>query len=170
MGGGTMSTMVSVFDVAQYILQTIGAPISTMKLQKLVYYCQAWHLAWENVPLFNEDFEAWANGPVCRELYSLHRGIFLLSKKDFENILKENKKTISSLPKKAQETVDLVIKFYGEKEPAWLSACTHAERPWKEARGDTPLGQVSTNIISKDSMLEYYSELSVKSNDKKTVC
>ncbi len=40
-----------------------------MKLQKLCYYCQAWYLAWNNEPLFDEEFEAWASGPVCKELY-----------------------------------------------------------------------------------------------------
>mgnify|MGYP001247259517 CR=1 FL=1 len=41
--------MVSVFDVASYILQKQG-PMTTMKLQKLVYYCQAWSLVWNEEP------------------------------------------------------------------------------------------------------------------------
>jgi uncharacterized phage-associated protein len=45
-----------------------------MKLQKLLYYCQGWHLAWDGEPLFGEEFEAWLSGPVCRELYELHKG------------------------------------------------------------------------------------------------
>ena len=45
-----------------------------MKLQKLVYYCQAWSLAWDDKPLFDEDFEAWANHPVCPELFKHHKG------------------------------------------------------------------------------------------------
>lgn len=47
--------MASVFDVAKYVLNHAGA-MSTMKLEKLVYYCQAWSLAWDGVPLFQEDF------------------------------------------------------------------------------------------------------------------
>ena len=58
---------VSVFDVAAYILDKLG-PISTIKLQKLVYYCQAWSLVWDEEPLFSERIEAWVNGPVVREL------------------------------------------------------------------------------------------------------
>ena len=64
--------MVSVYDVAQYILGKIG-PLTTMKLQKLLYYSQAWSLVWDDKPLFAEEFEAWANGPVCRELYNMHK-------------------------------------------------------------------------------------------------
>lgn len=53
----------TVFDVAEYILEQHGE-MTSMKLQKLVYYCQAWHLAWSDEPLFRESIEAWANGPV----------------------------------------------------------------------------------------------------------
>ena len=53
--------MANVFDVAKYILNSVGGDISTMKLQKLCYYSQAWSLAWGET-LFNEDFEAWSNG------------------------------------------------------------------------------------------------------------
>ena len=60
--------MATVFDVAFYILDKLG-DMSTMKLQKLCYYAQAWSLAWDGFPLFDEEFQAWANGPVCRELY-----------------------------------------------------------------------------------------------------
>lgn len=45
-------------------------------LQKLVYYSQAWHLVWEERRLFEEPIEAWVNGPVVRELYRRHRGLW----------------------------------------------------------------------------------------------
>ena len=64
---------VSIIDVAEHILTEQGE-MSTMKLQKLLYFSQGWALAWTGVPLFVEEFEAWASGPVCRELYELHRG------------------------------------------------------------------------------------------------
>ncbi|MCI4659548.1 Panacea domain-containing protein [Cryobacterium zhongshanensis] len=64
---------VSIFDVAEYILAEKGE-MSTMKLQKLLYFAQAWAITWTGEPLFAEDFEAWASGPVCRELYEMHQG------------------------------------------------------------------------------------------------
>src|SRR5687767_401361 len=69
--------MVSAHDVAAYILMEHG-PLSAMKLQKLVYYSQAWSLVWDDRQLFREPVEAWANGPVVRELYERHRGQFEL--------------------------------------------------------------------------------------------
>ena len=53
---------IRVFDVAAYILEQKGS-MTTMKLQKLVYYSQAWSLVWDEKPLFEEAIEAWANGP-----------------------------------------------------------------------------------------------------------
>jgi uncharacterized phage-associated protein len=64
-----------VVDIAEYILEQLGE-ITTMKLHKLLYYCQAWHLVWDEEPLFEARIEAWANGPVAPEIYELHRGIF----------------------------------------------------------------------------------------------
>ncbi|WP_328689855.1 DUF4065 domain-containing protein [Streptomyces phaeochromogenes] len=70
------------FGVAEYILQKHAAAepdrpaMTAMKLQKLVYYCQAWHLAWEGRASFPEAIRAWASGPVCPALYELHQGHF----------------------------------------------------------------------------------------------
>ncbi len=64
---------IRVFDVAAYILEKKGI-MSTMKLQKLVYYSQAWSMVWDEKPLFEENIEAWANGPVVRDLFYYHRG------------------------------------------------------------------------------------------------
>jgi hypothetical protein len=44
--------LINIFDVAKYILDSVGGNVSAMKLQKLRYYLQAWNLAWEEVPLF----------------------------------------------------------------------------------------------------------------------
>ncbi|MGW1784893.1 Panacea domain-containing protein [Streptomyces sp. NPDC002143] len=81
---GTIAhSQTSVFDVAAYILQKRAAAepdrpaMTAMKLQKLVYYCQAWHfLAWEGRALFPKAIQAWASGPVCPALYEVHQSHF----------------------------------------------------------------------------------------------
>lgn len=58
--------------VANYILELgerEGIPISPMKLQKLVYYCQGWHLAITGHSLLDEQVEAWPYGPVVDTLF-----------------------------------------------------------------------------------------------------
>jgi len=142
--------MASVFDVAKYILGKTGE-ISTMKLQKLVYYSQAWHYAWNEEPLFSEKIEAWANGPVVRDLFKAHDGKLKIS-----NVRKGSLKNLSYEQK---ISIDKVVKFYGKKSGRYLSELTHAERPWKAARGCTPTGEPSSTEITLQSMLDYYGSL-----------
>lgn len=144
--------MATVFDVAKYILHKMG-PISTWKLQKLCYYSQAWQLAWTGKSIFNEDFEAWANGPVCPDLFFEHRGKFAVGEKD---IIKGNEDKLSADEK---ESIDIILKDYGELEPYALRELSHREAPWKEARGDLPEGAKCQTVITKESMGEYYGSL-----------
>ena len=148
--------MASVFDVAKYILEKMGEPVSTWKLQKLVYYAQAWSLVWDEAPLFRERIEAWANGPVCPELYKIHRGNFYISSNDVKKGMAE------SLTNEQRETLDAVIKYYGDKSGSYLSALTHKERPWKETRGDLPAGTPSSREIPLDLMADYYGAIAAE--------
>lgn len=143
--------MANVFDTAKYILEQLGT-ISTMKLQKLCYYSQAWALVWDDFPLFDEDFQAWANGPVCPELFYKTQGKYSVSAYDEdggENDLSEDQK----------ETIDLVLNHYGKHDAQWLSQLTHMEDPWLLARAGIPSGTGCHNIITKESMALYYGGL-----------
>lgn len=143
--------MVDVTDVAKYILEQSGQ-MTTMKLQKLCYYSQAWSLVWDEKPLFNNEIQAWANGPVCPDLYQLHKGKFRIVADE----LPGNSKNLSQDEK---DTIDSVLNFYG-KMGAWeLSNLTHNEHPWKDARGDTPQGAWCNAQITEDAMSEYYGSI-----------
>ena len=48
--------------------------ITNLKLQKLLYYAQAYFLAKKDTPLFEEDFLAWEHGPVIRKIYDKYKG------------------------------------------------------------------------------------------------
>jgi uncharacterized phage-associated protein len=141
---------ISALDVAAYILRICG-PITAMKLQKLVYYCQAWSLVWDEKPLFFESIEAWANGPVIRELYDAHRGQFEVSEIPNGNPTKFKKFQI--------ETITAVLDYYKNFTSQKLSDLTHSEDPWKAARYGLPVTARSDAIISHASMMEYYSSL-----------
>ena len=68
--------MLNCFDIADYFVRLAnetGDYISNLKLQKLVYYAQAWYLAISDEALFEEDFEAWVHGPVIPELYQEYK-------------------------------------------------------------------------------------------------
>lgn len=144
--------MATVHDVAAYILSKQGA-MSAMKLQKLCYYSQAWNLVWEEEPLFQERIEAWANGPVVRELYAEHRGHFGVTK----DLLTRGDAMM--LTERERQNVDIVLEFYGDRPAHELSELTHREAPWKEARGDLAPGATSQTEITPTAMHEFYDGL-----------
>ena len=84
----TPSPSPKLIAVAEYILEREGA-ISTMKLQKLLYFAQGWSLAITNEPLFEDDFEAWSSGPVLPALVALHRGEYTVGPGFFTQKLRE---------------------------------------------------------------------------------
>lgn len=144
--------MASVFDVAKYILEKLGK-MSTWKLEKLCYYCQAWYYTWEESTLFGEEFQAWSNGPVCPDLYRQHKGRFLIDSEDLH--IGDS----SNLEAKEKDDIDIVLNNYGDWDAYMLREQTHSEQPWKEARGDTPDGVQSTALITCESMAAYYGSL-----------
>lgn len=144
---------VRVFDVAAYILEKLGS-MTTMKLQKLVYYCQAWSLVWDEKPLFEEKIEAWANGPVVRKLFDYHRGSYELS-----SIPIGNSRLLNQVER---DTIDVVLDYYGDRSSQWLIDLTHHEDPWKHARKGLPPLERSNRVISLDSMADFYSSLQEK--------
>ena len=142
----------SVFDVAKYILKKQES-LSAMKLQKLVYYCQAWSLVWDDTSMFDEEIQAWASGPVVPELFQLHKGKYLIDSKD---LTKGNTKKLSGMQIK---TIDDVLQFYGDKNSQWLSDLTHSEKPWNKAREGLAPGEKGNKTITLESMAEYYSSI-----------
>jgi uncharacterized phage-associated protein len=147
--------MARVHDVAQYILRKFGEddrlPVTTWKLQKLVYYSQAWSLVWDDEPLFPEPVKAWANGPVCPALYAEHRGQFKIRD------LPAGDPT--ALSETQRETIDIVFDHYSHKTAQYLSELTHREKPWLKARTGLEPGERGNSEITLASMAEYYGSL-----------
>ena len=119
---------------------------------KLCYYAQAWALVWDDEPLFEEEFEAWANGPVCRELFNKTKGKYFAAVEDESG--GEGNLTDNQI-----DTINRVLKHYGNHDAQWLSQLTHMEDPWRNARKGIPMGAECSNIITKESMAMYYGGL-----------
>lgn len=143
--------MTSIFDVAAYVLDKLGV-MTTMKLEKLCYYSQAWSLVWDERRLFPERFEAWANGPVCPDLYHAHKGMFKITRGDIHG-------DPSNIDEDGTSTIDAVLNAYGKMGAYQLSELTHSERPWRDARGDLPQGAICNTEITEAAMAEYYGSL-----------
>jgi uncharacterized phage-associated protein len=152
MSGGIMieDTEITIADVARYILDRFGQ-MTTMKLQKLCYYTQAWHLASFKTPLFEADFAAWDNGPVSRELYDLHRGKYSVISSE----IPKNRE----LSKSQKLFVDSIVGAYSKFSGDELSSITHMEDPWKKAFEESKTSGFSNVQISKASIQQFYSSL-----------
>jgi uncharacterized phage-associated protein len=142
--------MADVRDVAAYILEKRG-PMTAIKLQKLCYYSHAWHLVWEDKPLFTSRIEAWANGPVVIGLYRQHRGQFSLAAGDIDG-------DTARLADGEKTSIDSVLDFYGAMTAHQLSELTHREPPWRDARAEAGLAPMDrgTAVIPDSSIYEYY--------------
>ena len=150
-------TALNIFDVAKYILESVGGNISAIKLQKLCYYCQAWNLVWNNeTPLFDNNFQAWRYGPVCKDLFDLHKGSFSINSSDIPN-----EKLSRSLNENEIDTINKVMSYYGDKPAGWLVELSHNEMPWKSIRekyGILPDGKCEAFIPNK-IIYDYYSSI-----------
>ncbi len=127
-----------------------GDLITNLHLQKLVYYAQAWYLAWHEKPLFDEDFQAWISGPVQPELYERFKHYRWEPISEHPEV---------ELPKEIEEHLLEVMEAYGQYNSLYLERLSQEEDPWRKARRGTPIDEHSTALISKKSMLKYYQYL-----------
>ncbi|MXO72363.1 DUF4065 domain-containing protein [Altererythrobacter buctensis] len=139
------------FDVADYLIAECrerGEILTNLKLQKLLYYADAWNLALRDEPLFDEEFKAWVHGPVLLSQY--HRF------KDYRwhPITEEIEKP--AIGDVLAGFLDEIIEVFGSETAVSLELMTHREAPWIEARGDTPPTEPSTATISKETMKHFY--------------
>lgn len=138
--------MASVHDVAAFILAEFGQRnVGKMQLQKLVYYAQAWSLVWDERPLFSEPIEAWEKGPVVGELWERSG-----PSPSIERIGGD----ASKLSEAQRATICAVLDFYGRRSGSWLSALTHREPPWVEARACARGTQEP--VITQDAMRTFF--------------
>jgi uncharacterized phage-associated protein len=122
--------------------------IDNLKLQKLLYYTQAWHLAIFGTPILAEQIEAWVHGPVIPDVFRLYR--------DCRWAPIPATVPVGRIPPGLEKHVVEVLTAYGNFTGWELERLTHSERPWQGARGALPPDVPSHNVITHPSMKEYY--------------
>ena len=144
--------------VADYFINfshEVGDPISNLKLQKLLYYAQAWYLALYNKALFGDRIEAWVHGPAVPPVY----GAF----KEWAWQPISDAPAAPALSAEVKKHLNQVMRQYGPKNAYELELLTHSEKPWQDARGDIPPDAPSNAIITHSSMKGFYrSQLDVQ--------
>jgi uncharacterized phage-associated protein len=94
--------------------------LPTVKLHKLLYYCQGHHVATFGVPLFVESLSAWDMGPVVGSLWYAEK-----AGEPFE--------PGPGLDEAALNTIGYVLRRYGALTGRDLRHLTHSEAPWRLA-------------------------------------
>ena len=149
--------------VAQYFLKLAKEkkePITNKKLQKLVYYAQAWSLVLNDEKLFNDPIEAWIHGPAIRSLYTRYK------KFGFSPIEEDFKVGEFDISEENKEVLDSVWGVYGKMDADYLEILTHSEEPWQEARRGLQFNESSGNQISLETMKSYYSQKLIEARKK----
>ena len=151
----------SINDVVDYVIgRFVDEPnsLSLLKLQKLAFYLQAWHIAFGRGPLFDGKFQAWVHGPVNRQIYdrfkdshSLYASVGSADiRRGFdERVLGENQR----------KHIDEILEAYGGLSGNQLEAMTHDEQPWKAARGSLKPNERCETEIDEGLMGSFYSSL-----------
>lgn len=140
--------MVTALDAADYILSQVNDRTTAMKLEKLTYYAQAWHITWTGRPLFDDRVEAWAQGPVAPVLFAAHRTQLIVTRVpggESQQVADDER-----------DVIDAVLKFYAGFNAEQLSEMTHNEDPWRQARAGLPANAWSKKEITPNSMRRFY--------------
>jgi len=152
---------VTFHEVADYFISLsneTGNLISNLKLQKLVYYTQAWHLGIYGEALFQADFEAWVHGPVIPELYREYRqfGWKPIIREDLgEDYIREFRAKLTS--NELEVLNDVIDEYFGMTAFA-LEEQTHKEDPWLITRRGLPDDAPCDRVINNQHMIDYYSQ------------
>lgn len=139
----------SASDVATYFISLAdedeGDFISNLKLQKLLYYAQGFHLAMFDEPLFAEPIEAWSHGPVVHKVYSEYAiyGANPIPRP----------KNLKPLGKDTKDFLNEIYSVFGQYSAWKLREMTHDEPPWKDSYKEG-----KSRIIPHAAMKKYFSQ------------
>ena len=161
--------MYSVLDIARFIINYAnrrGFVISNLKLQKILYFVQAFFLvnSHGNTPCFDEEIEAWDFGPVVPIVYHEFKQFGsgpipvverYVSWEDRISIW--NARTIefneNIIAPDDRHNIELVVDEFSQYSAYQLVQLTHKQSPWIDAFRNASQG---TNVISKDSIFHYF--------------
>ncbi len=155
--------MPGALEVAAFLVHLASAEeepefLGTLRLNRLLYYCQGWHLATCGRPLFPERIEAWATGPVVPVVYEA------LLCREWEPIRSEDLPASEPLAPADQDHVVGVWDAYKNFTGMKLRELACAEPPWLAARNGRSVPEQSDAEITLEAMTAYFGSLLRSSN------
>ena len=145
--------MRTALDVAKYFISKSyekgNCTLTQKKVQKLVYYAQAWCLIFLDRTMFDDELQAWVHGAVALSVRNEYRGH---SYKNIPNSIEFNVNWTTD----EKKVLDEVWRIYGFLSADDLEDLNHSEMPWLNARVGLSSCEKSTEIIHHEDMKYYY--------------
>lgn len=144
--------------VADYVCHRsllAGEAMSVLKLHKILYYIQAWHLAIFKTEIFDSYFEAWVHGPVNPEVFKR----YVDTKTMYSPVTPTDLRFVdqfSTITSHATQHIENVMGAYAHLSGPQLEELTHSEDPWITARGGLKSFERCTNTIDRNLMISFY--------------
>ncbi len=155
--------MYTINQIADYIIFRLtseeSAYVNNLKLQKLLYYTQAWYLAFfDGKPLFEGKFQAWIHGPVNRQIYDRFKDKkYLYSAISIEDI--QDPDIAEKIDEDTVIHIDNILEAYMRFSGVELEIMTHKELPWLAARNGFSPTQRCEVEIDENTMASYYKSM-----------
>ena len=151
------------FALSEKMLLTISyifnkaEEVTPLALQKMLYFIQGIYMVLFGKELFPEECEAWAHGPVFKDVYEVFKSFKYNPIDDTRFSMFQNR--FNELSDDEKRVIDLVIESFGIYSGKILEQITHGEIPWKDARRNCLPGEPSNDVISKEAIREYFSKV-----------
>ena len=151
------------FALSEKMLLTISyifkkaEEVTPLALQKMLYFIQGIYMFLFGVELFSEECEAWAHGPVFKDVYEVFKSFKYNPIDDTRFSMLQNR--FNELSDNERKAIDLVVESFGMYSGKTLERITHGESPWRDARENCLPGEPSNEVISKEAIKEYFSEV-----------
>ena len=146
-------------EVSRHIINysnDAGYGITNLKLQKLLYFVQAYFFIKKGKPCFRDSIEAWNFGPIVPSVYREYKrygGFYVFSVETYIDslTLKRKKFEDNVISVEDKKLIDEVIDTFAEYSNSRLTDLVHGQTPWQEAyRSD------HGRVISANAMREYF--------------
>ncbi len=130
------ATLIAAYFVDKAIKD--GRPLTQMKLQKILYFAQGYHLTKYGEPVLKEDIQAWKFGPVVPEIYQQYKSYgsdLILSNDNVKDptVLPSNY-SLANVATRLRDTIDYTWRATKNITAERLSSWTHnVDSPWHKS-------------------------------------
>lgn len=128
-----------------YIMSDAFDDLTNMKINKLLYFAQGYHLRKYGKPLFDDTIEAWGHGPVVPAVYEAYKQY---GDKPIEGY---EANSIGNITPEAEEVLYGVAREYGRYTASALRNMTHVVgSPWAQVyRGNHAHTEIPVDTIQR---------------------